>query len=56
MRKTLSSYTTCELVAELEKREAVEKITAEPHASFEIAVDNYKIASIGPAVILHVWD
>lgn len=45
----LSEVKTCDLVAELEKRECVEKVWAEPCQSKDITVE-------GPAVILIVTD
>lgn len=45
----LSSVKTCDLVAELEVREGVEKIMAEPYQKKEVSVE-------GPAVILIVTD
>lgn len=45
----LSSVKTCELVTELEMREGVEKILAEPYKDKSILVE-------GPAVILVIED
>ncbi len=45
----LKKFKTFELVTELEKREGVEKTTAEPYEEKKITVD-------GPAVILIVID
>jgi len=52
----LKDFKTCELVEELSKREAVEKITASPYADYKIIVDGNEIVHQGPAVILRVWD
>ena len=43
------SAKTCDLIAELEVREGVEKIMAEPYQKKEVSVE-------GPAVILVVTD
>jgi len=56
MEKNLSGYTTHELVSELEKREAVEAIIAEPHTGYRITVNNHQVADVGSAIILRVWD
>lgn len=45
----LSNAKTCELVAELETREGIEKIMAEPYQKSEVSVE-------GPAVILVITD
>ena len=45
----MKRYKTSELVAELEKREGVEKTTAEPYEKKKITVE-------GPAIILVVVD
>lgn len=45
----LSNVKTCDLVAELEKREGVEKTWAEPYQVKDIPVE-------GPAVILVITD
>ena len=47
--KTLDNITTCELVQELEKREGVQKTTAEPYQNISINID-------GPAVVLVITD
>lgn len=45
----LSNVKTCDLVAELEKREGVEKVWAEPYQAKDISVE-------GSAVILVITD
>lgn len=52
----LTDFSTKELVEELSKREAVEKITAEPYEKYSITVGEQKINDEGPAVILRIWD
>lgn len=52
----LSKASTRELVEELAKREAVEKITAEPYQTYKIIVGDNEISDAGPAVILRIWD
>ena len=52
----LSKASTRELVEELAKREAVEKITAEPYQEYKIAVGEKEVFDAGPAVILRIWD
>ncbi len=53
----LSKFSTSELVDELAKREAVEKITVAPYKSCAITVGDKKINSDGgPAVILRIID
>lgn len=52
----LSKLSTAELVDELSRREAVEKITAEPYQDYKIIVGDNEIADSGPVVILRIWD
>lgn len=52
----LSIASTRELVEELAKREAVEKITAEPYQVYKITVGENEISDAGPVVILRIWD
>ena len=52
----LQKLSTAELVEELVKREAVEKIIAEPYQAYKIIVGGSEISDDGPAVILRVWD
>lgn len=52
----LSDFSTKELVEELSKREAVEKITVEPYKPYSISVGEQKINDEGPIVILRIWD
>lgn len=52
----LKNVSTKKLVEELAKREAVEKITAEPYEEYSITVANQKINDSGPVVILRIWD
>ena len=52
----LSQYSTRELVAELQKREAVESVAAAPYEKYRITVGEREIADTGPAIILRIWD
>ena len=52
----LKSVSTKELVEELAKREAVEKIVVEPYEPCSITVGEREISSDGPVVILRIWD
>lgn len=52
----LSNFSTKELVEELSKREAVEKITVEPYEQYSITVEEQKANVEGPVVILRIWD
>ena len=52
----LSKASTRELVEELAKREAVEKITADPYQVYKITVGENEISDAGPVVILRIWD
>lgn len=50
------NVSTKELVEELSKREAVEKIVIEPYEEYSMTVGNQKITDGGPVVILRIWD
>ena len=52
----LSKVLTRELAEELAKREAVEKITAEPYQIYKIIVGDNEISDTGSAIILRIWD
>ena len=52
----LSTVSTRELVAELQRREAVEVVVAAPYEGYRITVGGREIADTGPAVILRIWD
>ena len=52
----LSKVSTRELVEELAKREAVEKITAEAYQEYKIAIGEKEVFDTGPVVILRIWD
>lgn len=52
----LSTVSTRELVAELQRREAVESVAAAPYEEYRITVGGLEIADTGPAVILRIWD
>lgn len=52
----LSKVPTCDLVEELSKREAVEKIVVEPYQDYKITVGEKETSDDGPAVILRIWD
>lgn len=52
----LSDFSTKELVEELSKREAVEKITAEPYQKYKFVVEDEDFSGSGPVVILKVFD
>ena len=52
----LSKVSTAELVQELSKREAVEKIAIEPYQPYIITVGENTVSESGPVVILRVWD
>lgn len=52
----LSKVSTEELVQELSKREAVEKIMVEPYQPYSITVGENNVSESGPVVILRVWD
>ena len=52
----LSMVSTAQLVEELSKREAVQKLNVEPYQSYKIKIDRRRISGTGPVVILRVWD
>lgn len=52
----LSMVSTAQLVEELSKREAVQKLNVEPYQSYKIKIGRRKISGTGPVVILRVWD
>lgn len=56
MSNNISDFTTAELVKELQKREAIESIDAQPYEKYQITVGDKKIANTGPAIILLVID
>ena len=52
----LSKISTAQLVEELSKREAVQKLIAEPYQPFQITVGETTVYDTGPVVILRVLD
>ncbi|MEG6521118.1 BC1881 family protein [Desulfotomaculum sp. 1211_IL3151] len=52
----LSDYTTAELVRELQKREAVEKIDVQPHEEYIITANGHQVKGTGPSIMLTVTD
>ena len=52
----LSMVSTAQLVKELSKREAVQKLNVEPYQSYKIKIGRRRIAGTGPIVILRIWD
>ena len=52
----LTKASTAELVEELAKREAVERIADEPYAPYRIVTEDRNIEDGGPVVILRIWD
>ena len=52
----LSDFSTAQLVEELSKREAVERLNVEPYEDYKITVGENEVADSGPAVILRIWD
>ena len=52
----LTKASTAELVEELAKREAVERIMVEPYAPYRIVTEDRNIEAGGPVVILRIWD
>lgn len=52
----LKNVSTNELVEELARREAVEKIVVEPYEEYSITVGDQEISDGGPVVILRIWD
>lgn len=52
----LSKISTAELVQELSKREAVEKLTVKPYQPYNITVGENTVSKSGPVAILRIWD
>lgn len=52
----LTKASTVELVEELSKREAVEKILIKPYENYSIEANGEKIEDEGPIVILRIFD
>ena len=52
----LSMVSTAQLVKELSKREAVQKLNVEPYQSYKINIGRRRISGTGPVAILRVWD
>ena len=52
----LSMVSTAQLVKELSKRGAVQKLNVEPYQSYKIKIGRRRISGTGPVVILRVWD
>lgn len=52
----LTDFSTKELVEELSKRGAVEKITVEPYEEYNFAIKGEDFSDSGPVVILKVFD
>lgn len=52
----LSMVSTAQLVKELSKREAVQKLNVEPYQSYKIKIGRHRISGTGPIVILRIWD
>lgn len=52
----LSKASTRKLVEELAKREAVERLMAEPYQVYKITIGENETVHEGPAVILRIWD
>ena len=52
----LSMVSTAQLVKELSKREAVQKLNVVPYQSYKIKIGRRRISGTGPVVILRVWD
>ena len=52
----LSKISTAQLVEELSKREAVQKLIAEPYQPYQIPVGETTVSDTGPVVILRIWD
>ena len=52
----LSKISTAELVEELSKREAVQKLIAKPYQQYQITVGETTVSDTAPVVILRVWD
>ena len=52
----LSMVSTAQLVKELSKREAVQKLNIEPYQSYKIKIGRRRISGTGPVIILSIWD
>lgn len=52
----LSMVSTAQLVKELSKREAVQKLNVDPYQSYKIKIGRRRISGTGPVAILRVWD
>ena len=52
----LTKASTAELVEELAKREAVERIMVDPYAPYRIVTEDRNIEDGGPVMILRIWD
>ena len=52
----LSMVSTAQLVKELSKREAVQKLNVEPYQSYKIKIGRRRISGTGPVVILRIRD
>lgn len=52
----LSKVSTAQLVEELAKREAVEKMTVEPYQDYKITIGDNELTDSGSAVLLRIWD
>ena len=52
----LSMVSTAQLVKELSKREAVQKLNIGPYQSYKIKIGRRRNSGAGPVVILRVWD
>lgn len=52
----LSMVSTAQLVKELSKREAVQKLNVEPYQSYKIKIGRRRISGTGPIIILRIWD
>ena len=52
----LSMVSTAQLVKELSKKEAVQKLNVEPYQLYKIKIGRRRISGTGPVAILRVWD
>ena len=52
----LSMVSTAQLVKELSKRDAVQKLNVEPYQPYKIKIGRRRISGTGPVVILRIWD
>ena len=52
----LSMVSTAQLVKELSKREAVQKLNVEPYQSYKIKIGRRRIPGTGPVIIFRIWD